>query len=142
MTSIKNLGTINVLQKKCIRIINFAPFNSHTNDLFITNKLIKLEDIVKTEKLKVAFDFINKNLPDELMNLFLYNSDVHFHSTRNVCNKGLFIPTINTTAYGNKSLRFSASMLWNAHIKKCEIKNIKTVGQFKTHLKKHFFSLY
>ena len=142
LTSIENLNIIKVLQKKCLRIINFAPFNSHTNDLFINNKLLKLDDIIKTEKLKVVFDFINNNLPDELMNLFLFNSDINLHSTRNVIKKGLFLPTINTVTYGNKSLRFSASVLWNDHIKKCKCKDIKTVGHFKAHLKKHFSSLY
>ena len=35
------LNTITVLQKKCARIMNFAPFNSHTNDLFVSNNILK-----------------------------------------------------------------------------------------------------
>ena len=28
-----NIDLISILQKKCLRIINFASFNSHTNDV-------------------------------------------------------------------------------------------------------------
>ena len=35
LTTQHNLDIINILQKKCLRIFNFAAFNSHTNDIFI-----------------------------------------------------------------------------------------------------------
>ena len=45
LTSTENFHLINVLQKKCLRIINFAPFNRHSSPLFATNNLLKFEDI-------------------------------------------------------------------------------------------------
>ena len=31
LTTVDNINTIRILQTKCIRIINHAPYNSHTN---------------------------------------------------------------------------------------------------------------
>ena len=68
LTKKMNIGLISILQRKCLRIINFAPFNSHTNDMFATDKILNFEDIISFEQLKVVFDFINNKLPDELNN--------------------------------------------------------------------------
>ena len=53
----------------------------------------------------------------DILNLFELNSAVSSQVTRNVINEGLFIPRIYTTSFGNKSLRFSAPLLWNNFIK-------------------------
>ena len=55
LTEKENLDTITILQKKCMRIINFAPFNSHTNNMFLDNKLLKCDDLIKVEQLKLIF---------------------------------------------------------------------------------------
>ena len=143
LTTKLNIDIITVLQKKCIRIINFAPFNSHTNELFDKNQLLKLEDIIKCEQLKLVFDFKNKKLPNDLQNLFQLNSDIHTHTTRNVKKEGLHVPQINTNTYGNKSIRYAAPVLWNALLKtNSEINNIKTSSTLKLHLKKHYLTYY
>ena len=69
-TSKGNLGQISILQKKCIRLINFTQYNSHTSTLFAMDNLLKFEDIITANKLKLALDFKLKALPDELCNLF------------------------------------------------------------------------
>ena len=38
LTKKMNIGLISILQSKCLRIINFAPFNSHTNDCLLLIK--------------------------------------------------------------------------------------------------------
>ena len=75
LTKKENIDSITILQKKCMRIINFAPFNSHTNNMFLDNKLLNFDDISKVEQLKLVFDFKNKNLPIDLLDLFKLNSD-------------------------------------------------------------------
>ena len=47
LTSEENLNKIEVLQKKCLRIITFADFNSHTNPLSMNLKLLKVKDLIK-----------------------------------------------------------------------------------------------
>ena len=67
-----------------MRIIHFAPFNSHTNHMFFDNKLFK----ICMEQLKLVFVFKNKNLPIELLDLFKLSSDINSHNTRNVSKGG------------------------------------------------------
>ena len=143
LTTAKNLQIINILQKKCLRIINFSPFNSHTNDLFYSNKLLKLDDIIKNENLKVVFDFKNDKLPSDLLKMFHYSTSIHDHETRNANHDGLYIPSINTTAFGNRSLRYSAPVIWNDLISiDNTINGLKTTRQFKNYTKNYFLSKY
>ena len=108
---------INVLQKKCFRIINFAAFNSHTNSLFYKDKILKFEDIIKLEQMKIIFEYKTNCLPSDLISLFLENKDINCHATRNVSKGGIFIPQIRTKTFGNKSLKYSEAVLWNEHLK-------------------------
>ena len=77
LTTNYNLDTINVLQKKCIRSIKFAPYNSHTTPLFAETKLLKFEDMIIATKLKFAFDFKTGDLPDDLKGMFQFSNGVH-----------------------------------------------------------------
>ena len=76
LTTIKNMDCISILQKKCLRILNFAPINSHTNSLFLLDKVIKFTDVIKIEQLKLVFQFKHKLLPMDILNLFELNSAV------------------------------------------------------------------
>ena len=58
-----------------MRIINFAPFNSHTNNMFLDNKLLNIDDISKVKQLKQVFNFKIKNLPIDLLDLLKLNSE-------------------------------------------------------------------
>ena len=79
------------------------------------------------EQIKIVYEFINKSLPIELLNLLKLNSEVHWYLTRNVANKGIHIPQIYTTSFGEKSLKYSAAVIWNRCIEQYnEINNIKS----------------
>ena len=124
-----------VTQTKCTRIINHAPYNSHTNNLFEEKKLLKLDDIIKFEKLKRVFLFKNGDLPKELNILFKLN--INTYNTRNASKGGLSIPKINTTSFGIRSLRYSVSVTWNECIKSInDVKDINSINQLKNCMKK------
>ena len=59
LTKNMNIESISILQKKCMRIINFAPFNSYTNDMFADDEILKFKDIISIEQLNIVFDFLN-----------------------------------------------------------------------------------
>ena len=123
--------------------MNFSGYNCHTNDLFSSNNLLKFDDIIKTEHLKIIFDFIHHNLPNDLNNVFDLNVNKNSHITRSVSNDGLFIPQIHTTSFGSKSLRYSAAVLWNNLIKSDKkIITFTKVVPFTKYLKTFFISLY
>ena len=139
LATLENINCITILQKKCVCIINYAPFNSHTNNLFAENNILKFKDIIQMEQIKLVFDFKCKKLPIELLTLFTLNSEVHKHFTRNAANEGLHIPKIYSSNFGEKSLRYTAAITWNKFIKyHKEINNIKSTGTLKKYLK-HFF---
>ena len=82
LTTLKNINVVNTLQKKCIRIINMAPYHFHTNDLFYHNKILKLNDIILIEQLELAFRYVHNILPTEVLHLF--QSNTNRYNTRNM----------------------------------------------------------
>ena len=157
LTTDENIEKIEILQKKCIRILTFSPFNSHTSDLFKDLKILKVRDIIKMHQLKLAFDFFRNSLPDDLMSLFTLASDIHPNLTLNSTeNHLLYIPKIYTTTYGNMSLRYHCAKLWNEFFKKGSIQvkdenemnshihlsKMKSKLNFNNALKRHFFHQY
>ena len=85
LTTQHNIDTIKILQNKCLRIINFAPFNSHTNNLFNSDKL---------ERMKSVFEFKTNSLLLDLNNSFQENKTINCHITCNVVKEGSYIPQI------------------------------------------------
>ena len=107
-----------MLQRKCVRILTFAPFNAHTNQIFIDLKILKVREVIKLNQLKLTYNFLNNNLPADLMTLFQRSSDVRSGmQTNSVARDLLYLPTIQSSAYGNQSIRFKCVQLWNALFK-------------------------
>ena len=83
------------------------------------------------EELKLLFQFKHKMLPTDILNLFKLNSVVSSQCMRNVFDEGLFVSRIYTT-YSNKSLRYSAPLLWNNFLKgNSEINTINKLDTLK-----------
>ena len=141
----ENLNKIEVLQS--------SEFNSHTNNLFIDLKLLKVGDIIKFQQLRLVYDFYNNVLPIDLQNLFVFTSDIHTYQLTSIRKNLLHIPRIMTTTYGIKSLKYHCAEIWNDTFKKgiaidnnnknnISLNKIHTIFQFKNILKKHFLYIY
>ena len=102
-------------QKKCTRIITFSDFHAHTNPLFESLKILKLEDIVFLEILKFMFDIKEKQAPEVINELFTPNASVHHHHTRGIYN--FHLPSVKSSQYGLMSLRMQGGSLWNNFLK-------------------------
>ena len=151
LTTEENLNKIEVLQKKCVRIMTFSDFNSHTNSLFIDLKLLKVRDIIKSQQLKLVFEFNNNLLPHDLMKLFKLDRDIHNYETSSSFKNLLHIPVIHTTNYGNKSIKYHCPLIWNNLVNNplfineitiVSLENIMNIHHFKRILKKHFLYTY
>ncbi len=71
------------LQKCIIRIISLDKYNSHTEPIFKSLKLLKLNDILKLQELKFHYKFENSKLPCYLSKLpFKRNTIIHGYDTR------------------------------------------------------------
>ena len=149
----ENLKKIEVLQKKCLWIMTFSDFNSHTNSLFTDLKLLMIQDIVKSQQLKLVYEFFDKVLPDDLQTLFDHTRDIHNFELNSFHKNLLHIPSIKTATYGNKSIKFLCAELWNSTFrygiaidkdirKNVTFNDIRNLPHFKLILKKHFLYIY
>ena len=72
------------LQKKAVRILTLAKYNSHTEPIFKSLGLLKLNDIFFLRHFKFYHNFIHEKLPKYFLEIpFLANQDIHSHYTRN-----------------------------------------------------------
>ena len=154
-TTEEDLNKIEVLQKKCLRIMTFSAFNSHTNQLFIDIKLVKVRDIIKSQQLKLVYDFYNNVLPTYFQHLFTFSRYTHTTNLQLNCvyQNLLYKPHIKTTTYGIKSIKYHCADLWNELFKKgisidknaknnVVIDQIHNVYHFKRALKRHYLYSY
>ena len=134
---------ISKLQKKCIRIMTSSDFNSHTNQLFIDLKLLKVNEIISSQQLKLIYEFKNNLLPSDLNDLFRFNTGIHKYPTRSANREQLCIPMIRTTNYGIKSIIYSGPLLWNQMLRnKLFINQPKSVSSFKVAVKNYYLGSY
>ena len=132
LTTKSNIDIINNVQKRCIRIITFGDFQAHTNQLFIDLKLLKVEEIITTNQLKLIYEFRNNILP------YLHKYETSSTSVYHLC-----FPKINTTTYGSKSIKYQGPFIWNKMMKqKVAINKSKSIKRFKSTLPKHYLASY
>ena len=121
-----HLKPLEILQKKAIRNINRAPYVSHTNQLFIRNKLLKLKDInLFYQSIHVYKSYSN------------FSPLLHPYATRNSSNLN---PTFQRTVGTQRSLSYSAPSVWNrlpAHIREAP-----SLAIFKRMLKTYLIDQY
>ena len=65
-----------ILQKRAIRCIHKANYNSHTDPLFKHSKLKKLTDIYETQVLLFMHNYVSNKLPESFNGTFVLNRDM------------------------------------------------------------------
>ena len=70
------------LQKRAIRLVSKARYNSHTDPLFIKLKTLNVKDIFNIQCLKFFFNHENNCLPQYFQNFIVRNITGHTHNTR------------------------------------------------------------
>ena len=136
--------------------MTFAPYNSNVDQSFIDLKMLRVKDVIKLQQLKVVYDFQDKTLPDDLMDLFRLSSNIHTtnQTLKSALNNLIHIPKINTVSYGNHSIRYHCAKLWNQmfrngtfridsnpinDVKLCQVNSVRYL---KKKLKQHFLYEY
>ena len=64
-----------LLQKRAIRLINRASYNSHTEPLFKISNILKLNDLYKYEVILFMHSYVMGTLPQSFSNIFKYNHE-------------------------------------------------------------------
>ena len=122
-----HLKPLIILQKKAIRIINNVEYLAHTNELFMKNSILKLEDI-HTLQIGV-FMFKNSNLPRF--------SVTHHHYTRQRTHSVSNFQRLTITQH---SIYFIGPKLWNEI--PLSIRNSNSLNIFKGKFKEILISNY
>ena len=127
-----HIDTLNVLQKKAIRIISNKHRNIHSlftlsgqpvtywlfdtfvkepaTPLFHNLGLLMLQDIFNASILNFIYDSLNKSNPSQFHTFFHYASIANTAANRQ---GDLAIPQVRTTTYGLKSIKYTGSLIWD-----------------------------
>ena len=131
------LNKLQVLQKKAIRAIFNLPYNSHTNDYFKENGLLKLHDIYRLNLTSHTYNIRNNPSNYDISLHPRAMSSIHSYNTRN--RNSLTIPRYNRTA-SQSSFLFQSSKEWNLIPQ--QIKDSSSCTSFKYNLRKFYYSQY
>ena len=153
-TGITNLNKIITLQKRVIRLMAYRDqfpvlpgplFPS--SPLFLELGLLKTNDIFVLQISKFIHKCLNFDIISNFDKWFKLNHEVHTHMTRSNYNysnqinsNNLFIPFGRTTNYGLKLIKVNGPKIWNTL--PFDVRNIKSLCNFKTALKNHFLETY
>ena len=71
------------LQKRAVRLITLAKFNAHSEPIFKSLNLLKVQDIFEICQMKFYHNYLNKNLPHFFNQMiFQNNNQIHRYETR------------------------------------------------------------
>ena len=71
------------LQKRAVRIITNSKYNAHTDPIFKSLNILKVEDLYKQQQLKFYHKLVNERLPHYFTQIPLHPiSQIHTHNTR------------------------------------------------------------
>ena len=135
VASLKN--KIFTSQKKIARILNLAAYNAPSNPIFKQLKLLKLEDIIEMELLKLMYQVMHNQAPISICNLFPINANIHNYNTRR-----RYDPVIRSRNYAplDHSFVCLGPSLWSSQPN--DIKNSTTVKTLSRRIRKLTVSRY
>ena len=125
------------LQKKAMRAVCNAPFNSHTNELFRSTGTIKLKDLYDYKIGIYMFKTLNLNYDSELLSTLTKFRNIHSYSTRN--KERYNLPKIKRDKCKN-NINVIGPQMWNQLPP--SIQKVKKIYNFKKILKNYYVSAY
>ena len=128
-TSVQHIRSLQLLQKKIVRIITNSGYLEHTSPLFKQMKILKIIDLHRYLLCIYMFTLKQNN-----HRMFVFT---HGHYTRNRNNAR---PSFQRLTLTQKSLSFAAPQAWNdlPH----RIRDLDNYNIFKRELKAHFIDAY
>ena len=135
----KELKRLTLLQKRAIRNISKAGYNSHTQPIFKQTKTLTLDDLFKVNCCKLMFKSKQGILKPYFTNLLGLNSSLHSYNTRQT----------NNVHQQNIKMVIELQLLnpkisksWNELPASFHTNNFPTIHSFTRALKSYFISLY
>ena len=94
-TASSTLNKTNILMKRAIRLINNAPYNSHSEPLFKKSKILTLPHLHEQQIATFSHDYEHRKLPRSFNNFFQYTRNIKTRNTRST--DLYYIPTPRTS---------------------------------------------
>ena len=126
-----------VLQKKALRIIFNTPARSHTNHLFLKNKILKIKDLYSFQLGQFMYNYNNNSLPSAFDSMFPKNQSFHNYPTRR--SNEFHLPLLRTLLAQNTFI-YTGPQYWNSLNN--EIRGARSLSTFKNKLKKMILQSY
>ena len=126
-----NLNPLVILQKKCIRIINRVGYLDHTEPLFKSSELLKLDQIHILSCAKFIFNCYSNITYSNFRARLIQSSQIHHYNTRN---KSDLRPPFERLDSGLKSFFIKGIDIWNKLAD--DIKSANNIIYFKSKIKK------
>lgn len=125
------------MQKRAVRNICNARYNDHSDPLFLSQNILKFENIYQLEVIKIVYNFYNKLLPNPLMHIFLLNQQVHNRHTRQ---QGNLYTHRCRTRMATQSVKYKGPLIWNNL--PCQIKEMKdlNIRRFTKHVSSYLLN--
>ena len=129
-----------VLQKKAVRLINFANYQAHTDPIFKELKILKVMDIIKMRNVLFVHNILNCNVPKHFDNFILIRNTKHSHRTINNPNSLFSIPQCSVllpeskSKIGKQSIKYLCAITWNEILKSLSSACQKEGKTYKQHL--------
>ena len=135
----KEIKRLKEIQKKTIRIICKAKYNSHTGPIFIKLRTLKLDDFFRLDCCKLFVKSKMLILKPYLRQQIQTNQSIHDHHTRQIHN----IHQLNIrSSIQSQLLNYKVSCSWNQlppSLKNCQSNSIHS---FTKKIKAYYISLY
>ncbi len=131
------LKSIEIQQKKALRIISNVTYNAHTKPLYKSNNILTVMDTHNLHVSKFMFQLHHNILPSVLSQMFTPNFVFHSHNTRTRNNPHI---QQRRTAIAQKSIIHTGPKIWQELSQ--QIKNLKTIQSFTREIKKNLVQNY
>jgi hypothetical protein len=125
-----HLNKLVIMQTKIIRAISNVTYNEHTQPLFQSLKLLKLQEIYTMEIAKFMYKYTTRDIVEPLSNIYTVTNRVHYHDTRQTEH---IRPTISRLNSSTQSILYKGPMIWNSI--PSEIKEINNIQSFSYKLR-------
>ena len=96
-----------------MRIINFKNNEYNVNELYKTNKILKIADYIKLLNCLFVRDVIAQSTIPPFQEFFIQMRDTHQHNTRHARQNTVTLNQYKTAFYGPHSIKHQSALIWN-----------------------------
>ena len=112
-TYTSTLQPLIILQKRVLRIMTFANYDSHSSPIFRQLELLKINDLVFIHTALFMQQYYSKQLPETFDNLFQPLSCKHNYKTRLASKNNYCLPKARTN-FGKFNVRYYGVKIWTS----------------------------